>query len=111
MPIREFGEDFTDGRSKEITHKAAGTLLKYDKSNGLLSFECKNRLELGTKIELISPEQIDKITLNEILNSKDQSVEVCHGGSGRYSIPFEYDPGEFAILRRPIYEAELANVF
>tara|TARA_B100000959_G_scaffold208098_1_gene218517 strand:+ start:243 stop:1592 length:1350 start_codon:yes stop_codon:yes gene_type:complete len=106
---REFGENFTDGRSKETTHKAVGTLVEYDKSRGLLSFECKNRLTLGTKIEIISPNEIKTITLSELRNEKDVSVEICHGGSGRFSIPYGDDPGEFAIIRRPIYQQESAN--
>ncbi len=108
---REFGENFSDGRSKEMTHKAAGMFLQYDKTRGLLSFECKNRLELETEIEIISPDKTVKTILSELRNNKDLQVEVCHGGSGRFSIPFDHDPGEFAIIRRPIYDAELANMF
>jgi len=107
---REFGENFTDGRSTELTHKAVGTMVRYDKSKGLLSFECKNRLEVGTEIEIISPDTTVNVKLSELRNTKDLRVEVCHGGSGRYSFPYDHDPGEFVILRRPIYDAELANV-
>ena len=106
---REFGENFTDGRSKELTHKAIGTLVRYDKSRGLLSFECKNRLDVGTKIQIISPDKIETIQLSELRNEKDLRIDVVHGGSGRCSIPFNHDPGEFAIIRRPIYEVELSN--
>jgi len=107
---REFGENFSDGRSMETTHKAAGMLLQYDEVKGLLSFECKNRIESGTIIELISPESKEQIEVTEIRDASEKLVEVCHGGTGRFSIPFNRDPGEFAILRRPIYEAELTNL-
>ena len=85
-------------------------MVRYDKSKGLLSFECKNRLEVGTEIEIISPDTTVNVKLSELRNTKDLRVEVCHGGSGRYSFPYDHDPGEFVILRRPIYDAELANV-
>jgi len=107
---REFGENFTDARSKERTHKAVGTLIKYDKSRGLLSFESKNRLTLGTKIEIISPKEVKTITLSELRNEKGLSVDVCHGGSGRFNIPYDENPGEFAIMRRLIYKEELENI-
>ncbi|MDP6570337.1 MAG: tRNA 5-hydroxyuridine modification protein YegQ [Candidatus Marinimicrobia bacterium] len=107
---KEFGENFTDGRSMEMTHKAAGMFLHFDESKGLLSFECKNRIEKGTTIEIITPDSVETRTITEIRNSSEKEVEVCHGGTGRFSIPLDYNPGEFAILRRPIYEAELANL-
>tara|TARA_B100000959_G_scaffold126651_1_gene133003 strand:- start:79 stop:1434 length:1356 start_codon:yes stop_codon:yes gene_type:complete len=106
----EFGENFTDARSKERTHKAVGTLIDYDKSRGLLSFESKNRLTLGTKIEIISPKDIKTITLSELRNKKGISVDICHGGSGRFSIPYDDDPGQFAIIRRQIYKEELESI-
>ena len=107
---REHGENFTDGRSKELTHKAVGTFIQYDKYNGLLSFECKNRLSIGTTIEIISPNDIDTITISEIRNEKNVKVDICHGGSGRFSIPYKDDPGEFSIIRRPLYEQELKSI-
>jgi len=106
---KEFGENTAEGRSRELTHKVAGIFVEYNHSTGLLSFECKNRLEIGTKIEIITPNTVAQINVVELINDKGKFVETCHGGSGRYSIPFEYNPGEFAILRRPIYEDELAT--
>jgi hypothetical protein len=33
-----------------------------------------------------------------------------HGGYEHYSIPYINDPGEYTIIRRAIYDAELNNV-
>ena len=84
-------------------------MVSYDKSGGLLSFECKNRLEVETEIQIISPDTIETAQQSELRNEKDLRVEVGHGGLGRFSFPFDHDPGEFAIIRRPIYEVELSN--
>ena len=107
---QEYGENFLDGRSNEFTHKVVGMFLNYHQSQGLLSFECKNKLTLGTEIELITPQKTEKFNIIELRNSKGNFVESSHGGSGRYSIPFAYNPGEFAILRRKIYQDELHDL-
>ncbi len=105
---QEYGENYDDARSKERTHKSVGMELSYDNSTGLLSFECKNRLEKDTEIEIISPDGEIQHKISDLVNSKGKIVDIAHGGTGRYSIPFENDPGEFAIIRRKIYDAEAA---
>ena len=67
-------------------------------------------LEIDTEIQIISPDSIDKIKILELRNEKESKVDVCHGGTGRYYIPYDNDPGEFAILRRKLYKSELSNI-
>ncbi|MBC8479290.1 MAG: U32 family peptidase C-terminal domain-containing protein, partial [FCB group bacterium] len=107
---REYGENYHDSRSKELTHKAVGMNLCYEKEEGLLSFELKNRLEKDTEIEIISPSGTQFHQVAELINAKGNSVEVAHGGTGRCAIPWQSDPGEFAIIRRRLYPQELATV-
>ncbi len=106
---REFGENYTDSRSKELLKRAVGMDVKYDASQGLLYFECKNRLEVGTEVEIITPDGESTVKVEEIVSSKGKKLEVAHGGMGVHAIPFDTDPGEFAVLRRNIYPKELES--
>ncbi len=103
---REYGENYHDARSTELTHKAVGMEVEYDSSTGRLWFELKNRLEKGTLLEIITPAEVHQITVKEIINAKSTPVEVAHGGTGRVAIPYGRDPGPFAILRRKLYPQE-----
>lgn len=103
---REFGENYHDSNSRERTHKAVGLNCRYDMESGLLWFDIKNRLESGTTVEIITPERVMTTVAKKFVNEKLQQVDILHGGAGRGAIPFEMDPGEFAILRRRIYEQE-----
>ncbi len=106
---REFGENYYDSRSKELSHKIVGIPVDYDNQRNLLTFEIKNRLEKGTSVEVITPHLRTIIEINEIINPKGKLVDVAHGGTGLFTIPLEKDPGEFVILRREIYDTELEN--
>ncbi len=107
---REFGENYHDARSLERTHKALGLDTEYDSARGLLWFEIKNRLEIGTRAEIITPKGMAEVSVLGIITAKEKSVEVAHGGTGRVAIPFENDPGPFTILRRRLYPQELELV-
>ena len=103
---REFGENYEDGRSLEWTHKAVGMDCIYDQENGLLTFEAKNRIEKGTIVDLITPEGIQSVKIESLIDRKGKIVDVGHGGAGRYGFPFQNNPGEFAVIRRKLYPAE-----
>ena len=103
---REFGENYHDSRSKEYSHKILGMPIDYDNQRNIFTFEIKNRLEKGTRVEVITPNDRYFVEVNEIINSKGKIVDVAHGGTGNISIPLEKYPGEFVILRREIYDSE-----
>ncbi|NOZ08087.1 MAG: U32 family peptidase [FCB group bacterium] len=107
---REYGENYHDARSIELTHKAVGINAEYDSGSGLLWFELKNRLEKGTLLEIITPTELQQTTVKEIVTEKSAKVEVAHGGTGRVAIPYGADPGPFAILRRKLYSQEQAQL-
>lgn len=103
---REFGENIHSSRSTERFKKAAGMNCSYDTKSGLLWFDIKNRIELNESVELITPTGQSEFKISEIVNEKNQTVDVAHGGTGRFGIPVETDPGEFAVLRRWLNEQE-----
>jgi len=105
---REFGENYHDSHSKERSHKAVGLHCTYDEKNGLLWFDIKNRLELGTDLEIITPNGLDIHRVTSMVDEKFQPKDTLHGGAGRGAFSFDKDPGEFAVLRRKLYDAEIA---
>ncbi len=107
---QEYGQNYIDSRSQERFKKPVGMGCKWDKETGLLWFDIKNRLELNTEITIYTPDGEQLFLVNELRNNKGKEVEVIHGGAGRGAIPFERDPGEFAVLQRDLYEKEILGV-
>ena len=95
--------------SNEIlsTHTFIGTLQstkQIQEENGktawVVSFEAKNRVDVGEKIEIVTPEKtiIHKIT--EMKNEDDEPIEVIHPGKGIFKIKIDESPNsEFALAR------------
>ncbi len=103
---REFGENYHDNRSQERSHKAVGMNCNWDQTTGLLSFDIKNKLGVGTDIEIFTPNGKATVHVSELRNEKGKRVDWIHGGAGRGAFPLENDPGEFAIIRRTLYDEE-----
>jgi len=107
---REFGENYHDNRSLERSHKAVGMNCTWDKSNGLLWFDIKNKLCLGSEVDIIYPKGKQSIRVSDLRNHQGKKVEWIHGGAGRGAFPMGFDPGEFAIIRRELYDEERENL-
>ncbi len=108
---REFDENYYDNRSMERTHKAVGMNCCWDQTSGLLWFDIKNKLGVGTDIEIFTPGGKTTVQVLELRNGKGKRVDWIHGGAGRGAFPLENDPGEFAILRRTLYDEEKKLLF
>ena len=107
---REFGENIQDSRSKERSHKAVGLNCKWDQATGLMWFDIKNKLGVGTEVEIFTPGGKEIIRVSELRDNQGKQAEQIHGGAGRGAFPLPEDPGEFAIIRRTLYEEEQALV-
>ena len=107
---REFGENLQDSRSKERSHKAVGINCEWDQKTGLIWFDIKNKLGVGKNVEIFTPKGKEVVRVTELRNWKDENVDWIHGGAGRGAFPLEYDPGEFAIIRRKLYDEEAVLV-
>jgi len=94
----------------ERSHKAVGMNCVWDSSTGLLWFDIKNKLGTGSEVEIISPDGKQKLQVLELRNDKGKSVDWIHGGAGRGAFSIENDPGEFAIIRRTLYDEERGNI-
>jgi len=107
---KEFGENYHDNRSMERTHKALGMNCRWDKATGLLWFDIKNRLGVETDVELFTPQGMKMVHVSELRNEKNKQVDWVHGGAGKGAFPMENDPGEFAVLRRRLYDDETKSI-
>lgn len=105
---KEFGENIHSSRSSERSHKPVGLNCKWDKKTGLIWFDIKNKLSVGTEVELFTPDGKKIVRVTELRDQQEKRTEMIHGGAGRGAFPLEYDPGEFAILRRTLYKEEEA---
>ncbi|MFQ6678375.1 MAG: U32 family peptidase C-terminal domain-containing protein [Fidelibacterota bacterium] len=103
---REFGENYHDNRSMERSHKPVGMNCVWDSSTGLLWFDIKNKLRAESEVEIISPDGKQKLQASDLRNDKGKSVDWIHGGAGRGAFLIENNPGEFAIIRRTLYDEE-----
>ncbi len=63
---REFGENYHDSRSLERTHKAVGMECTYDEQNKYLEFEAKNRITIGSEVEIVTPLKTEKFIIHEL---------------------------------------------
>lgn len=69
---------------------------------GWMEVEVKNRIEVGDRIEYISPSRQSYFHLAAIENQKGESVSVAHGGAGRVWIACDQDPEPYSLLSRVV---------
>ncbi len=103
---REFGENYEDARSLERTHKVVGIDCRYHIETDILTFETKNKICSGTEIEVITPTGTELFLIQKLYDEKNNILNAGHGGAGRCGINYPVNPGEFAILRRKLYDDE-----
>ena len=97
---KEYGQNYVDPSSQDFTHQNAGLVIAWHPDSQLLEFEVKNRLALGDRIEIITPDAVQVQLVSGLLDHKKRPVDVVHGGAGNAFIPLDHDPGEFTLLRR-----------
>ncbi|MCF6239142.1 MAG: U32 family peptidase C-terminal domain-containing protein [Candidatus Marinimicrobia bacterium] len=97
---QEYGQNYVDPSSQDFTHQNAGMVIGWDEVTQLLEFEIKNQIRVGETIEVISPNQLITSKVAGLLNARKRPVDVVHGGTGLAYIPFDHDPGDFAVMRK-----------
>jgi len=96
----EYGQNYIDPSSQDFTHQNAGMVLGWDASTQLLEFEIKNQIRLGDTLEIISPDKLVTLQVEQLYNNRQRPVDVVHGGTGRGYLPLDHDPGEFTVIRK-----------
>jgi putative protease len=75
---------------------------EYDAARSLARVEVKFRFDIGQELLLVSPKLNNSFVVSTILNPNDESLTAAHGGSFDVWINVPCDPGEYAIIRRPV---------
>lgn len=102
---QEYGQNYVDPSSQDFTAQNAGMVTAWDASSQLLAFEIKNQIRVGDTLEIISPEKTVEMVVKELFNAKKRPVDVVHGGTGLGYVPFDQDPGDFAVMKKILAEA------
>jgi len=97
---QEYGQNYVDPSSQDFTAQNAGMVASWDAAAQLLEFEIKNQIRVGDTLEIISPSGTVEVEVKELYNAKKRPVEVVHGGTGLGYIPFDHDPGEYAVMKK-----------
>ena len=91
----------TPSNNQQFVGEASG----WDRQQGWLDIEVKNRFETGSELELITPAGNLRFTLEHMQNRKGQSIDIAPGSGHRVRIPLPEDlplteDGGFAMLMK-----------
>lgn len=83
-----------------------GIVRGYDETTKLATLEVKNRFDLGDMIRIISPNGSFEFELTSIIGPDGLPREAAHGGSFDVQIAVPENPGDYAIVRKPLLHPE-----
>lgn len=86
------------------THVFAGIVRGQDKKKGLYEVEVRNRIEVGTEVEVMTPKDCFQCKLQKIYDPEGAEVKAAHGGAGARMMKFSRDLSDGAILRIKVHE-------
>ncbi len=85
-------------------YRFAGIIRAYNKEKSLARIEPRNKIKIGTQLELISKNQRLPFTVEKIVDDKCRELEVISGGAGEFWISCPHVPADFSLLREPLAE-------
>ena len=96
-------QNYDSGNSSNSQQQFVGEAIGYDKTNGVLSVDVKNRFSVNDNIELITPTGNLRFNLQHIENTKGQAMDVAPGSGHEVRIPVPADlpiaeNGEYTML-------------
>jgi putative protease len=77
----------------------SGIIRGYDTQKNYLIVEPRGLIKVGGTYDLCAPDKDCVLTVSVIINEKDQVCSEIHGGLRLCRIPYDQDPGPFALLR------------
>lgn len=86
------------------SHKFIGVVHEKEKENDnqACDVDIRNRLEKGTKVQIITPDEIYSTVVQTMTDDEGKEVKVAHGGAGIKRITFSDEVPEKAIIRQRI---------
>lgn len=83
------------------THEPAGIVLKYDTEKKRILLDVKNRVKIGDRLELLLPDEIVSLTINEMTDQNGNKLAEAHSGAAIY-LPLEHNIPAGVLARQKI---------
>ena len=68
----------------------------------MVKVEPRNPIEPGMTLELLTPGKTETFVVEDLFSVGGKPIEKIHGGLHMCWIPYETNPGKFALLREKI---------
>ncbi|MGP0566258.1 MULTISPECIES: prephenate-dependent tRNA uridine(34) hydroxylase TrhP [unclassified Nitrospina] len=101
-------ERFDSAQETDLPQVFAGQVV--DARPGWMEVEVKNRIEVGDRVEYISPARQSYFHIAAIENAKGEAVNVAHGGAGKVWIATDQTVEPYALLSRVVTQ-QAADAF
>jgi putative protease len=100
-------QNYERGNSVGVQQQFVGEVTGYDKQQGRLHINVKNRFELGDTLELMSPQGNSKFVLNDLLDKNSNRVQAAPGSGHQVQIALPIEQAEnidldFTLLMRDL---------
>ncbi len=96
------GENYKTSHSENQTHVFCGIVNEIKKRQ--IRISVRNRFESGDILELITPKKTFEFKAKDICSIYGEKKEVAHGGGEDVWLTIPETIGEFAIIRKPIFQ-------
>jgi len=87
-------QNYERGNSIGVQQQFVGEVTGYDKQQGMLHINVKNRFELGDTLELMSPQGNSKFVLNDLLDKNSNRVQAAPGSGHQVQIALPIEQAE-----------------
>lgn len=95
----EYGQNYEDGFSSALTHEFVGKVSSFDKNQGVVWIESRNKISRGDEVEFVSPNGTRTVVVNELISEKERHIDQIAGGIIG-GLPISFEPHPFTVIRR-----------
>jgi len=100
-------QNYERGNSVGVQQQFVGEVTGYDKQQGMLHINVKNRFELGDTLELMSPQGNSKFVLHDLLDKNSNRVQAAPGSGHHVQIALPIEQADnidldYALLMRDL---------
>ncbi|MGZ3774485.1 MAG: U32 family peptidase C-terminal domain-containing protein [Pseudobdellovibrionaceae bacterium] len=85
-------QEYKHSTSRNFSQRFAGIVLEKSEKENFVKIEARHRIRPGDEIEIISPTEIQKATVGQILNEKMETVPQAGGGGLTFHIEVPVKP-------------------
>jgi putative protease len=98
----ESRQNYETGHSTYSRYQFGGIVRSYHAEERMAEIEVKNQLQIGDRVEFVSPHAVVFQTLTALYDLNHQPLSAAHGGAQNILVLTEYEPAPFTLLRIPM---------